>query len=56
MNFHDLDEIESRINPLYQDVRGTESYERKMLCDRIRELESQLALREKVDEAYKVLP
>ena len=33
-----LDEIKRRINPAYQDVPGTESYERKWLCDRIDEL------------------
>ena len=38
-----LDEIRSRINPQYADCIGTESYERKWLCDRIEELERQLA-------------
>ena len=31
----DLEEIKSRINPAYQEVRGTESYERRQLCDEI---------------------
>ena len=37
----DLDEIKSRINPQYADCIGTESYERKWLCDRIDELAEQ---------------
>lgn len=37
----DINEIRSRINPVYQDVRGTESYERKWLCDRLAEVERQ---------------
>lgn len=41
-----LAEIKSRINPAYQDVIGTESHERKWLCDRIDELERQLAERD----------
>lgn len=36
-----IDDIKSRINPQYSDTPGTESYERKWLCDRIAELESQ---------------
>lgn len=36
-----LEEIKSRINPQYQDCVGTESYERKWLCDRIDALEKQ---------------
>jgi hypothetical protein len=36
-----LEEIKSRINPAYADCLGTESYERKWLCDRIDELEKQ---------------
>lgn len=31
----DLDEIKTRINPLYAGCPGTESHERKWLCDRI---------------------
>ena len=38
----DLEEIKSRINPQYQDVRGTESYERKWLCDEIERLRHEL--------------
>jgi chromosome segregation ATPase len=34
----DLAEIKSRINPAYADRRGTESHERKMLCDEIERL------------------
>ena len=34
----DLDEIKSRINPAYADVLGTESHERKLLCDEIERL------------------
>ena len=33
-----LDEIKSRINPVYQDFPGTESHERKWLCDQIDKL------------------
>ena len=39
----DLAEIKSRINPAYQDVRGTESHERKMFCDEIERLREQIA-------------
>jgi hypothetical protein len=39
----DLAEIKSRINPAYQEVRGTESHERKMLCDEIERLREQIA-------------
>jgi hypothetical protein len=37
----DLAEIKSRINPAYQDVRGTESHERKTLCDEIDRLRAE---------------
>ena len=33
-----LDEIKSRINPAYQNQSGTESHERKWLCDQIDKL------------------
>jgi hypothetical protein len=33
-----LEEIKSRINPAYQDVPGTESYERKWLCYEVERL------------------
>ena len=33
-----LDEIKSRINPKYKDTPGTESHERKWLCDEIERL------------------
>lgn len=39
----DLEEIRSRINPQYADVKGTESYERKLLCEEIETLRSELA-------------
>lgn len=38
----DLDEIKSRINPAYADRRGTESHERKQLCDEIERLREKL--------------
>lgn len=38
----DLEEIKSRINPQYADRRGSESHERKMLCDEIEALRQQL--------------
>jgi hypothetical protein len=38
----DLDEIKSRINPVYQDRPGTESDERKMLCDEIDQLRARI--------------
>jgi hypothetical protein len=37
----DLDEIKSRINLAYQEVRGTESHERKILCDEIERLRAE---------------
>lgn len=36
-----LDEIKSRINPDYSATIGTESHERKWLCDRVDVLEGQ---------------
>lgn len=39
----DLEEIKSRINPQYADRRGSESHERKMLCDEIESLRQRLA-------------
>jgi len=39
----DLAEIRSRINPQYADIPGTQSHERKWLCDRIAELEVETA-------------
>lgn len=41
-----LDEIKSRINPQYMDCPGTESYERKWLCDRIEALEASLRVKD----------
>lgn len=38
----DLAEIKSRINPAYKDVQGTESHERKQLCDEIERLREKL--------------
>lgn len=35
-------EIKSRINPAYQDLPGTESFERKWLCDQIDRLTVEL--------------
>ena len=40
----DLDEIKSRINPAYADRRGSESHERKTLCNEIERLRAELAL------------
>jgi predicted nuclease with TOPRIM domain len=37
----DLDEIKSRINPAYADRRGSESNERKMLCNEIERLRAE---------------
>jgi len=37
----DLDEIKSRINPAYADRRGSESHERKMLCNEIERLRAE---------------
>ena len=37
----DLDEIKSRINPDYADRRGSESNERKQLCDEIERLRAE---------------
>jgi hypothetical protein len=37
----DLAEIKSRINPAYADRRGTESHERKILCDEIERLRAE---------------
>ncbi len=39
-----LAEIKARINPVYVDQIGTESHERKWLCDRIDELAEALAI------------
>lgn len=51
-----LEEIKSRINPQYQGYLGTESNERKWLCDR---LDAQAALIENlsgaVERCYKML-
>ena len=38
-----LEEIKARINPQYADTIGTESHERKWLCDLIELLRQQLA-------------
>ena len=38
----DLNEIKSRINPAYQDLFGTNSHERKMLCDEIEQLRNEI--------------
>lgn len=38
----DIDEIKSRINPAYADMLGTESYERKLLCDEIEALRKEV--------------
>jgi len=43
MSDNQLAEIRSRINPQYADIPGTESHERKRLCDRIAELEVETA-------------
>ena len=37
-----LADLRSRINPAYQDMRGTESYERKQCADAIESLQSKL--------------
>ena len=39
----DLEEIKSRINPQYSGCIGTESYERKWLCDEIEQLRQRVA-------------
>ena len=52
MNF-DLEEIKSRINPAYADRRGSESHERKMLCDEIERLQAAVQHEKDVAEAYK---
>jgi hypothetical protein len=49
----DLAEIKSRINPAYADRRGSESHERKMLCDEIERLRAALRHEKDVAEAYK---
>ena len=49
----DLAEIKSRINPAYADRRGTESHERKQLCDEIDRLRAALLHEKDVAEAYK---
>ena len=49
----DLAEIKGRINPAYADRRGTESHERKMLCDEIERLRAALQYESDVAEAYK---
>ena len=38
-----LEEIKVRINPQYADTIGTESHERKWLCDEIKSMRQQLA-------------
>jgi uncharacterized coiled-coil DUF342 family protein len=37
----DLEYYKSRINPAYQEVLGTESHERKMLCNEIERLRAE---------------
>jgi hypothetical protein len=49
----DLDEIKNRINPAYADRRGSESHERKTLCDEIERLQAALQHEKDVAEAYK---
>ena len=49
-----LDEIRSRINPQYSGVRGTESFERKLLTDEI--LSNRAAIDELVGALKNVLP
>lgn len=38
-----LADLRSRINPAYQDVRGTESYERKQCADAIEALQKEVS-------------
>ena len=49
----DLAEIKSRINPAYAEWRGTESYERRQLCDEIERLQAVVQHEKDVAEAYK---
>ena len=49
----DLEEIKSRINPAYADRRGSESNERKMLCNEIDRLQAAVQHEADVAEAYK---
>lgn len=49
-----LADLRSRINPAYQDVRGTESYERKQCADSIESLLARLDKAEK--DAERLLP
>lgn len=51
-----LNEIKSRINPVYAQLTGTESYERKWLCDKIDYLTQQRdTLLAAADRCYKML-
>lgn len=50
-----LADLRSRINPAYQDVRGTESYERKQCADAIEALMGRLEKAEKDAERYRWL-
>jgi hypothetical protein len=46
-----LDDIKERINPLYADVIGTESYERRLLVEEIERLTATLGVAEATIEA-----
>lgn len=50
-----LADLRSRINPAYQDMRGTESYERKQCADAIEALMGRLEKAEKDARRYQVL-
>jgi hypothetical protein len=39
----DLDELKSRINPAYENIQGTESYERRLCVEEIERLTAELA-------------